>query len=205
MSEKDLGEALDNLDEEIENLKNKEFRLFGIKVTAVTIGAAMTLISTCVGGLYGAFVVYQDYMDMKEQIQSYVAPDLSGFQEQLSVLDQRVKAAEDSVVEARDYTRDVRMSLADDVRKLDTVVSSIEGRMRDLEVDVRDQLRISDRDVRTELRSAEERFESIRNRMMSDFDQRRDSLATDTDRKIQDAEDRINRRVQQALDNPLAN
>ena len=32
MSEKDLGEALDNIDEEIENLKNKEFRLFGIRL-----------------------------------------------------------------------------------------------------------------------------------------------------------------------------
>jgi phage terminase small subunit len=205
MAEKDLGELTENFEEEIENLKNKEFRLFGIKVTAVTIGAAMTLISTGVGGLYGAFVVYQDYMDMKEQIQSYVAPDLSGFQEQLSVLEQRVKATEDSVVEARDYTRDVRMGLAEDVRQLETVVSSTEARMRTLEVDVRDQLRLSEQEVRTEIRSAEERFESIRNRMMTDFDQRRDSLSTDTDRKIQEVEDRINRRVQSALDNPLAN
>ena len=58
MSEKDLGQSLENMEEGVENLKNKEFRLFGIKVTAVTIGAAMTLISTGIGGLYGAFVVY---------------------------------------------------------------------------------------------------------------------------------------------------
>ena len=101
MSDKDLGEMTENFEAEIENLKNKEFRLFGIKVTPVTIATAMTLISTGIGGLYGAFVVYQDYMDMKEQIQSYVAPDLSGFQEQLSVLDQRVQAAEDSVFESQ--------------------------------------------------------------------------------------------------------
>ena len=205
MSEKDLGEELEKFDEEIENLKNKEFRLFGIKVTAVTIGAAMTLISTGIGGLYGAFVVYQDYMDMKEQIQSYVAPDLSGFQEQLSVLEQRVKASEDSVIEARDYTRDVRMALAEDVRQLESIVSSSEARMRTLETNVRDQLRESEQEVRTEVRSAEERFDAIRNRMMSDFDQKRDGLATDTDRQISDLETRLEQRIQRALDNPLAN
>jgi hypothetical protein len=205
MSEKDLGEGLEKLDEEIENLKNKEFRLFGIKVTAVTIGAAMTLISTCVGGLYGAFVVYQDYMDMKEQIQSYVAPDLSGFQEQLSVLDQRVTAAEDSVFESQGYIRDVRTSLAEDIRTVENQVSTIEDRVREVETDTRDQLRLNDTDVQGYLRSSEERFDRLTQRMMSDFDSKRDSLAVDTDRKLGELEDRINRRVQQALDNPLAN
>lgn len=205
MSDKDLGELTENFEEEIENLKNKEFRLFGIKVTAVTIGAAMTLISTGIGGLYGAFVVYQDYMDMKEQIQSYVAPDLSGFQEQLSVLDQRVQAAEDSVFESQGYIRDVRTALAEDIRTVENIVGEVEDRMRSLETDVRDQLRLNDEDVQAQLRAADERFDRLTNRMMTDFDVKRDSLSTETDRKISELEDRINRRIQQALDNPLAN
>jgi hypothetical protein len=205
MSEKDLGEALDNIDEEIENLKNKEFRLFGIKVTAVTIGAAMTLISTGIGGLYGVFVVYQDYMDMKEQIQSYVAPDLSGFQEQLSVLDQRVTAAEDSVFESQGYIRDVRTGLADDIRLVENLVGELEDRMREVETDTRDQLRLNDVDVQGYLRSSEERFDRLTQRMMSDFDSKRDSLATESDRKIEELEQRLEERIQRALDNPLAN
>ena len=205
MSEKDLGEALDNIDEEIENLKNKEFRLFGIKVTAVTIGAAMTLISTVVGAFYGAFVVYTDYMDMKEQIQSYVAPDLSGFQEQLSVLDQRVTAAEDSVFESQGYIRDVRTGLADDIRSVENLVGELEDRMREVETDTRDQLRLNDVDVQGYLRSSEERFDRMTQRMMSDFDTKRDSLSTESDRKIQELEERLEQRIQRALDNPLAN
>ena len=205
MSEKDLGEALDNIDEEIENLKNKEFRLFGIKVTAVTIGAAMTLISTVIGALYGAFVVYTDYMDMKEQIQSYVAPDLSGFQEQLSVLDQRVTAAEDSVFESQGYIRDVRTGLADDIRSVENLLGELEDRMREVETDTRDQLRLNDVDVQGYLRSSEERFDRMTQRMMSDFDTKRDSLSTESDRKIQELEERLEQRIQRALDNPLAN
>lgn len=205
MSEKDLGEALDNIDEGIENLKNKEFRLFGVKVTAVTIGAAMTLISTVIGGLYGAFVVYTDYMDMKEQIQSYVAPDLSGFQEQISVLDQRVTAAEDSVFESQGYIRDVRTGLAEDIRIVENIVSQLEDRMRDVETDTRDQLRLNDVDVQAYLRSSEERFDRLTQRMMSDFDTKRDSLSAESDRKIQELEERLEQRIQRALDNPLAN
>ena len=205
MADKDLGAGLDQLDEEIENLKNKEFRILGIKVTAVTVGAAFTLLSTCIGGLYGAFVVYTDYMDMKEQIQSYVAPDLSGFQEQLSVLDQRVQAAEDSVFESQGYIRDVRTSLAEDIRTTEDLVGEVEDRMRSLETDMRDQLRLSDQDVQAQLNSQADRFDRLTNRMMSDFDQKRDSLATDSARQIQELEDRMNQTIQRALDNPLAN
>ena len=42
-------------------------------------------LGSMIGVLYGAFEVYKDYMDMKEQIQSYVAPDLSGIEEQIAV------------------------------------------------------------------------------------------------------------------------
>ena len=55
--------------------------------------AVITALTTLIGGLYGGFEVYKDYMDMKEQIQSYVAPDLSGFQEQLSVMEEKLKSA----------------------------------------------------------------------------------------------------------------
>ena len=205
MSDKDLGEMTENFEAEIENLKNKEFRLFGIKVTAVTIGAAMTLISTGIGGLYGAFVVYQDYMDMKEQIQSYVAPDLSGFQEQLSVLEQKVQAAEDSVFESQGYIRYVRTALAEDIRTTEGLVGDLEDRMRELETDVRDQLRLNDQDVQAQLSSQDDRFDRLTNRMMSDFDAKRDSLTSESDRKIQELEDRLEQRIQRALDNPLAN
>ena len=39
MADKDLGNELEKFEEGIENLKNKEFRLFGIKMTPMTISA----------------------------------------------------------------------------------------------------------------------------------------------------------------------
>ena len=43
------------------------------------------LVSMLGGGLWAGFEFYKDYMDMKEQIQNYVAPDLSEFDKKLAV------------------------------------------------------------------------------------------------------------------------
>jgi len=155
----------------------------GIKFTGGKMFAVITALTTLVGGLYGAFEVYKDYMDMKEQIQSYVAPDLSGFQEQLSVMEEKLKATEDSVIEARDYTRDIKTDLKTDIDRLESVVDQNEQRTKKSEDAVRDMIDLANQR----------------------FDTKRESLATETDRKIQDLEGRLNTKIQTALDNPLAN
>lgn len=189
MSEKDLGEELEKLEEGVENLKNTQFKIFGIKVTPVTIGAAFTLVSTVIGGLYGAFTVYNDYMDMKEQIQSYVAPDLSGFQEQLSIMDEKMKSVEDSVVQATDYSRDIRNNLKADIMRLEGLVDDTSRRTKDIQDSIDDSLRgmeslnrETEKDVRDTMRTTEDRIDS----------------------KIRQLETDLNDRLQKALDNPLA-
>lgn len=183
MAEKDLGEELEKLEDGIENLKNKEFKVLGIKVTAVTAGAAFGVVSTVIGGLYGAFTVYNDYMDMKEMITSYVAPDLSGFQEQIAVMQEQMNGVEDAVLQATDYARDIRNDLKDDVSRVEDLVDRIENRVNASEADIREMIDIADQR----------------------FDNKRDQLYADTDRKIQEVEQRLNMKVQLALDNPLAN
>ena len=183
MAEKDLGESLEQLEEGIENLKNKEFKILGIKVTAVTIGAAFGLASTVVGGLYGAFTVYNDYMDMKEQIQSYVAPDLSGLEEQLSVIQEQMRAAEDSVIQATDYARDIRNDLKEDVTRVEDLVDRLKDDVRSTEKDVREMIDLADQR----------------------FDTKRDQLYQDTDREMRELEVRLTTKIQLALDNPLSN
>ena len=102
MANKDLGESLESIDEGVENLKNTKMKILGITMTPTNIGAAFALVSTVIGALYGSFEVYKDYMEMKEQIQSYEAPDLSGFQEQLSVLETKMSTVGDNVAVIKD-------------------------------------------------------------------------------------------------------
>ena len=166
----------------------------GVKFTGGKMFAVITALTTLIGGLYGGFEVYKDYMDMKEQIQSYVAPDLSGFQEQLSVMEEKLKSAEDSVVEARDYTRDIKNDLKADIDRLEGVIDDIEGRVKTVQTESRDELRLNEKAVRDLIDVADQRFEN-----------KRDRVEQNTDQAINDLEERLNKKVQMALDNPLAN
>ena len=62
----------------------------GIKAKGGKLFIIISLIGTIGGGLWGGFEFYKDYQDMKEQITAYVAPDLSGFDKKLEVLNTAV-------------------------------------------------------------------------------------------------------------------
>jgi len=160
-----------------------EIEFAGIKFKGGRMVAVAMGLSTLVGGLYGGFEVYKDYMDMKEQIQSYVAPDLSGFQERISVIEQKMANTEDSVLQATEYARTIKNDLKDDVARLETMVDRIEDGLRETETEVRDMID-----------AADERF-----------DRKRDALYGETERKIKEVDDRLSAQIQEALDNPLAN
>jgi len=160
-----------------------EIEFAGIKFKGGKMVAVAMGLSTLVGGLYGGFEVYKDYMDMKEMITSYVAPDLSGFQEQLSVIEQKMASTEDTVLQATEYARQIKNVLKDDVARLEVMVDRIEDGLRETETEVRDMID-----------AADERF-----------DRKRDALYGETERKIKEVDDRLSTQIQEALDNPLAN
>ena len=160
-----------------------ELEFAGIKFKGGRMVAVAMALSTLVGGLYGAFELWKDYTDMKEMIQSYVAPDLSGFQEQLSVIEQKMANTEDSVIQATDYARQIKNDLKDDVTRIEQLVDRLEDDIRESEKEVREM--VDEADIR--------------------FDTKRDQLYSDTDRKIRELSEELNAKIQEALDNPLAN
>ncbi len=160
-----------------------EIEFAGIKFKGGRMVAVAMGLSTLVGGLYGAFELWKDYTDMKEMITSYVAPDLSGFQEQLSVMEQKMQRTEESVLQATEYTRNIKNDLKDDVARLELMVDRIEDAVREAETEVREMIDIADQR----------------------FDNKRDQLYRDTDREIEQLEERLMAKIQEALDNPLAN
>lgn len=126
-----------------------EFEFAGMTFRGGKMVAVVMALSTLGGGLYGAFEFYKDYMDMKEAIQNYTAPDLSGFDKKLAVLREEmssvkteVNVIKNSVVEAADYTRDIKNDLKNDIRQMDKVVGQIEREtkqaQRDMDKDLRE-------------------------------------------------------------------
>ena len=177
-----------------------EVEFAGVKFRGGKIFAVILALSTLGGGLYASFEFYKDYMNMKAKIESYVAPDLSGFDKRLDVIvttmTQVEKSMDDvrvSVEEVRDYARSNKNDLKDDFARLEAIVDRMEDKVNESETQVREMIDI-----------AEQRFENKRDALQNDYDQKSDSIRSDTERKIKEVEDRLNKRLQRALDNPLA-
>lgn len=178
-----------------------EMEFAGVKFKGGKIFVVITALSTLVGGAYGAFEVYKDYMDMKEQIQNYVAPDLSGFDKQMAIvreemiaLKEEVKLMDENMTATGERVSDIKNDLRDDLVRMEKIIDQVE-----------DDVKETESDTRTMIQNAEERFENKRDALQNDYDQAKDRLATQTAQELKELEDRLNKRLQRALDNPLAN
>ena len=107
--------------DEIQKLtdKNTVWTIAGYSFTPAKLMILGTIVSTALGGLYGSFEVYKDYMDMKKKIAMYVAPDLSELYKKMEIAQQN---SEKSV----QYTQDIKNDLKSDIRRLEGVVESVE-------------------------------------------------------------------------------
>jgi hypothetical protein len=144
-----------------------EVEFAGVKFKGGKMVAVFLALSTLVGGLYGAFEVYKDYMDMKKKILSYSAPDLSGFDKKLAVMNKEMKvvvkemgSVRTRVLEVQDIVRDTRQDTRSDAASLEAAISSVDKRSRTLDSETRAALRQGEKTIRSIVSSANERFDS---------------------------------------------
>ncbi len=153
--EKDVNKKIDDLEAAKEKYlsENTVISIGGYSFTPAKLMIAAGIVSSVLGGLYGAFEVYKDYMDMKEKIAKYVAPDLSEFDKRLSVI-------EENSQKTADYTRDIKNDLKNDLRRLEGVVENVERNQKQAQRDVDSQVR----EVQSELRkNSKELDQGIKN------------------------------------------
>jgi F0F1-type ATP synthase membrane subunit b/b' len=152
MAEKNIDEAVDKLEAAVD--PNTVISVGGINFTPAKLMIAGGILSSVLGGLYGAFEVYKDYMSMKEAIQTYVAPDLSAINERLSVIEKEMQGTKSSVMEATEYTNEIKNDLKRDIRRVEGIVETAERAtkesaretMQDVK-DVRNELKQLSREV----------------------------------------------------------
>jgi len=178
---------MSNLDEKVDKLEaavdpNVVISIGGYSFTPAKLMIAGGIVSSVLGGLYGAFTFYKDYMDMKQQIQEYVAPDLSAINERLTKLDEQMASTEKINNDTMTYVRDIRNGLQGDIRELAKTVDANERRSRELDRDVRGLANGLERDVNTRLRSVEK----------------------DNDTNLKALEKKVDEKIQKAWENPLA-
>lgn len=160
-----------------------EVEVGGVKFTGGKMFAVITALSTLGGVAWGAFEFYNDYRNMKEQISEYVAPDLSGINERISVM-------EEQVVNAVDNTRTIKLDLKRDIQNIETQVDRVEKIVKDTQDSIDATLREveivnreSEKDTRDRMRETEDRIDAA----------------------MQKLEKKLGDQIQEALDNPLTN
>ena len=128
----DLDQKVDKLEAAVD--PNTVIGIGGYNFTPAKLMIAGGIISTILGGLYGTFEVYKDYMDMKAKIQEYVTPDLSEINKKIAVLEQNSE-------KSTEYVRDINTNLKQDIRRIEKIVEQVE---RDSKVAQRE----TDKDIR---------------------------------------------------------
>jgi hypothetical protein len=118
---KDVNAKVDELEAAAKKYASKDtvISIGGYEFTPAKLMVAFTIVSSTLGGLYGTFEVYKDYMSMKKRIAEYVAPDLSELQAKMDIV---VEKSEKSV----QYTQDIKNDLKQDIRRLEGVVDNVE-------------------------------------------------------------------------------
>jgi hypothetical protein len=190
MSDKDLGELTDNLEERLENLQHTEMRIMGVKMTPATIMGAIALVGSILGTLYGGFETYKAFQEMSEKLEVM----------DIEAVEARNVAIERKLDDAIDYTRDIKNSLRDDLIAMEGQVDRVEDDMRELE----NRLRVM-------IREAQTSFDNKRDRLQTDYDNRAQRLQDRSDSEIKDLraameqlEKELEDKLQKALDNPLS-
>jgi len=193
---KDVNAKIDEAEQAVKKYASKDtvISIGGYEFTPAKLMVAFTLVSSLLGGLYGTFEVYKDYMGMKDKIAKYVTPDLTEIYKKMEVLDANTS-------KMTEYTNNIKNDLKQDVRRLEGVVENVErssktdqrltdSGMKEIKRDVDGTVKEIKRDVDNTLKEVNR--ELVKNQKETQAEIR--ALRADVDNKIK-----------KALDNPLNN
>lgn len=173
-----------------------EVEIAGAKIKGGKMLLILPILGTLGGGLWGGFEFYKDYMNMREKIESYSAPDLSGFDKKLAVLradmdalEKIEKVIEDSALQTRDEARTIKVDLKGEILRTERLVESVEKRVKGIQDDTRKMI---DKE--------NDRNDKLRERIQNRMDSIEDSLTA----KMKTLETDMDNKVKKALNNPLS-
>jgi hypothetical protein len=193
---KDVNAKIDEAEATVKKYASKDtvISIGGYEFTPAKLMVAFTLVSSLLGGLYGCFEVYKDYMGMKKKIAEYVTPDLTEIYKKMEVLD----ANTSKMVE---YTESIKGDLKNDVRRLEGVVENVERSsktdQRLTDATVKDIKRENDATVKDIRRYTDETIRDVNREMVKN--------QKETTAEIRALRSEVDMKIKKALDNPLSN
>ena len=161
----------------------------GIKASGGKLFIVISLLGTIGGGLWGFFELVKRYENMEAKIQSYVAPDLSGFDKRLDVMKKDMSGIKELVADAQGTARDMRTDLKAEIGGQSDQIDAIDKRSRADGLETRQAMRLAEKEVRD---------------LIADTSKRWDDKLTKVDSQIEALETKIDKKIMKALENPLA-
>ncbi len=176
-----------------------ELEVAGIKFRGGKIFLVLTALTTAGGGLWGGFEFYKDYLNMKEQIQNYVAPDLSEFDKNIALTKEEMSSKtellqteiemlmgemEMMMQEIRlvsDVANELKNDLRQDVRRVEKIVNDVEQQTKEDSRDSAQELKTTIKDIEDDMKK----------------------LEADIKEAQTELEEKIDKRIKRALENPL--
>lgn len=161
-----------------------EVEIAGAKIKGGKILLILPILGTLGGGLWGGFEFYKDYMNMREKIEEYSAPDLSGFDKKLAVLEEEMSS----------------------LKKEMEIFEKLEANIQLMAESARDEAREIKRDLKREMDHIEKTTDNTERRVKEDsreFGQTIRDLEKDTDKRLKQMEKDLDLKIKKALSNPL--
>ena len=198
-----MGEEIKNVNAKVDELeaaakkyasKDTVISIGGYEFTPAKLMVAFTIVSSLLGGLYGSFEVYKDYMGMKDKIAKYVSPDLTEIYKKMEVLD----ANTSKMVE---YTDSIKNDLKQDVRRVESVVDNIERSTKTDQRNTDATVKEIKRDVDTNIKEIRKNTDDTIRDLNRDMVKNQKELQAE----IRALRGEVDMKIKKALDNPLSN
>lgn len=131
-----------------------EIEVGGIKFTGGKMVAVLTALSSAAGIVWAGALFWGDYMDMKEKIDSYVAPDMSHIEQQLAVQDERMSSIKEELEITLNTVNNELTFVSDDLRDLKSDTREGNKRLYELETQTQRDLIDIRKSIRTQIEEA---------------------------------------------------
>ena len=162
-----------------------EVSVGGISFKGGKMFAVLLALSSAVGALYGGFEFWKKFQDMSAQIEAYTAPDLSGFDKKIALVESQTQAQMEIVL-----------------GKVDSLKSELDIDLEEICLISQDSRELKD-DLKKDLRNVEQDVRHV-TEIVNDVEDRQKEDTREIFDELKLIEDNLNLNIDKALNNPLS-
>ena len=162
-----------------------EVSVGGVSFKGGRMMAVILALSSAVGVLYGGFEAFKKFQDMSAQRESYTAPDLSGFDKKIALVETQTKAQIELVSQQLDALKSELEIILGEI----DLISQVSRELKD--------------DLKTDLRNVEQDVRHI-TEIVNDVEDRQKEDSRELIEEMKIMEESLDLKINKALNNPLS-